>query len=264
MQRMLLALFALALIGGVAAFLTFRPNLPAAERGRRLAIRTGCFACHGPGGIRGIANHGRLDRVVPNFTGDVMMYAKSAGELHQWIRDGVTQKKSVSATWREQRERGALRMPAFGRRFSERQISDLVAYVMAMAGMPEPGDSLSAHGLDRAGALGCVGCHGAGGRLALMNPGSLKGYVPSWDSSDFTELVRDSTEFREWVERGVSQRFDRNAAAKFFLRRAVLHMPAFRNHLEPEDVPALWAYVQWLRSPAAADTSPPPPHGDSE
>jgi len=97
-----------------------------------------------------------------------------------------------------------------------------------------------------------VGCHGAGGRLAKPNPGSLKGYIPSWDGADFPDLVRDSTEFREWVEHGVSERFKRDRLAGFFLDRAVLKMPAYERHLQPGDVEALWAYVRWLRSPEAA------------
>ncbi len=238
-----------ALVGGAATFIVFRPRLPAAERGRRLAERTGCFACHGPGGTRGAANPGRTDRTVPTFEGDVMMYAKSPEEIHEWIHEGVTEKRSKSQTWREQRERGALKMPAFKGRMSESQMKDLVAFVMASSGMPAPGDSLAARGLERAEALGCVGCHGAGGRLAGRNPGSLKGYIPSWDGEDFPELVRDRAEFDEWVERGVSRRFERDPLAQFFLKRAVLAMPAYRQHLGPGDLDALWAYLQWVRSP---------------
>jgi mono/diheme cytochrome c family protein len=95
--------------------------------------------------------------------------------------------------------------------------------------------------------LGCTGCHGPGGRLALRNPGSLKGYVPSWDGADFPDLVRDSTEFRQWVEHGISRRFESNPLARYFVRRALVHMPPFERHLEPEDVPAMWGYIRYLR-----------------
>lgn len=227
-----------------------RPHLPPAERGRRLAERTGCFGCHGPGGTHGAGNPGRLDRTVPNFQDDVMMYAKTPAEIREWILEGATRSKAASTTWRNERRRGALRMPAFKERLGGREVDDLVAYVLVMAGQPEPSDSLVAHGLERVDALGCAGCHGPGGRLARANPGSFKGYVPSWDGDDFAELVRDSTEFREWVERGVSRRMDANPFARWFLRRAVLHMPGYREHLAPDDVPALWAYVRWLREPA--------------
>ena len=248
MRRLLAIGFVLAVVGGLAAFILLWPRLPAAERGRRLAERTGCFACHGPGGIRGTANSGRTDRSVPNFEGDVMMYAKTPEEIHEWIHEGVTAKRARSETWRKQRDQGALKMPAFKGRMSEAQMEDLVAFVMASSGMPAPEDSLAARGLERAEALGCVGCHGPGGRLAGRNPGSLKGYIPSWDGADFPELVRDRAEFDEWVERGVGRRFEENPLARFFLERAVIAMPAYRRHLEPGDLDVLWAYVQWLRS----------------
>ncbi len=239
--------FSLVLISAIAVAFARRPVLSPAERGRRLAERTGCFGCHGPGGIRGANNHGRLDKTVPNFEDDVMMYAKTPDEIHEWIHNGVTRKKSASTTWREDRDRGVLKMPAFKGRMSERDMDALVAYVMAASGTPEPADTLAALGLRRADDLGCVGCHGPGGRLARPNPGSWKGYVPPWDGADFSELVRDSTEFRQWVERGVNHRFEANPIAAFFLKRAVLKMPAYETHLEPTDVPALWAYVTWLR-----------------
>jgi mono/diheme cytochrome c family protein len=237
----------LALAAGTGACTIPGPGPPPAERGRRLAERTGCFACHGPEGTHGAANPGRLDRTVPGFQGDVMMYAKTPEEIRAWIRDGSTPAKRASRTWRAERERGSLRMPAFGSRFGRRDLDDLVAFVQVMAGMPEPGDSLVVRGLERAGALGCVGCHGPGGRLARPNPGSLRGFVPPWDGPDFPELVRDRTEFGEWVERGVSRRFEGNPGARWFLRRAALRMPAFEHHVEPGDVDAMWAYVTWLR-----------------
>ena len=252
MTRIHIGLLAAAAVGLLSAQFVLRPHLPAAERGRRLAERMGCFACHGPEGTRGTANHGRTDHTVPTWEGDVMMYARSPDEIREWIRDGVTQRRAASRTWQEQKELAPLRMPAFKGRFGDRHLDDLVAFVQVMAGNPSPEDSLAAMGLGRADSLGCVGCHGPGGRLARPNPGSLKGYVPSWDEADFPELVRDSAEFREWVEGGISRRFEANPAAKFFLGRASLRMPAYRKRLAPGEVEALWAYVRWLRSPAGA------------
>lgn len=231
----------------VAGFGALRPALPAAERGRRLAERTGCFACHGPEGTRGTPNPGRAEGAVPGFEGDLMMYADGPAQVREWIRDGVTSGRARSQSWREQRQRGALRMPAFRHRFGERQLDDLVAFVLASAGSPEPGDSLAQRGYERASALGCFGCHGPGGRFARPNPGSFKGYVPSWDGRDFPELVRDRAEFRQWVEDGVSRRFERDPLARFFLHRAVLRMPPYRARADSGDVDALWAYVAWLR-----------------
>lgn len=243
-----------AVLGAGAAWWTVHPRLPAAERGRRLAESTGCFGCHGDGGTHGTANPGRNDKKVPMFQDDLMMYADTPQEVREWIADGVTAKRSHSKTWHEQRERGTLRMPAFRRRLAPDQIDDLTAYVLAVSGAPDPDDSLAARGRARAEALGCFGCHGPGGRLARPNPGSLKGYVPSWDGGDFPELVKDRAEFGEWVDHGVSRRFDRNPLARFFLKRAALHMPSYEHHLAPADVDTLWVYVRWLRQPDSTRT----------
>jgi len=225
-----------------------RPRLSAAARGARLAERTGCFACHGPGGIRGTSNPGRTDGSVPTFQGDLMMYASGPDEIRAWIRDGVTAGRARSESWREQRDRGVLVMPAFGDRLSEDGIEDLVQFVLAVNGEPAPSDPLAAHGRERAAELGCFGCHGPGGRSGAANPGSFKGTVPAWDSDDFQDLVHDRAEFDEWVREGISRRFAGNPPARFFLERAVLEMPAYGDRLQEGDLDALWAYVRALRS----------------
>jgi len=236
-------------VGAVGARLTvFRPNLNPVERGRRIAERSGCFSCHGPEGARGVSNPGRTEATVPNYEGELGMYARDAGQIREWIRDGVSAEKSKSPSWRMERDRGALKMPSFRDRLSHRQIEDLVAFVMTVSGEPTPATVQAQRGRERAEDLGCVGCHGAGGTFERPNPGSLKGYVPSWDGVDFPELVKSREEFGEWVERGVSARFEENPIAQFFLRRAPLKMPAYRDHLKPGDVDLLWAYVSWLRA----------------
>ena len=238
---------------GVAAGwkIVTRPHLPPAEQGRRLAENLGCFGCHGPEGLHGAANPGRTDETVPGFGGVVMMYAHGPEEIREWIANGVRNSEAGSANWKAQRAKGALVMPAFGDRLSPREIDQLVSFVMAATGWPQPQDPDAAHGLERARDLGCTGCHGSGGRFARPNPGSLKGYVPSWDGADFADVVHDRAEFGEWVERGVSRRFERNPLARWFLGRAVLRMPAYGRHLKPGDVDALWAYVRWLNTDAA-------------
>jgi mono/diheme cytochrome c family protein len=242
MRRLALVLLVIVLAVAWVA----RPRLPAAERGRRLAERTGCFGCHAAEGTRGAGNPGRNDRTVPNFEDDVMMYADSPQQVREWITDGVSAKKAQSETWRAQRALGALKMPAFKRRLTSAQVDDLVAFVEATSAAPD--DSLAARGLERAKTLGCLGCHGPAGRFARPNPGSLKGYVPSWDGADFPELVKDRAEFDQWVGRGVNARLEHDRVARYFLSRATLRMPAYRDHLEPGDLDALWACVQWTRA----------------
>ncbi|MEK7314625.1 MAG: c-type cytochrome [Candidatus Eisenbacteria bacterium] len=248
-RALFLFLTASLIVAFMAAVDSMRPRLTPAERGRRLAESNGCFSCHGPEGTKGVPNPGRTDATVPAFPGTLMMYAKDAGQVREWIRDGSTSTRRTSQTWRKEREKGALRMPAYGKRLTGREVDDLVAFVLAAAGEPSPQDSLPAAGLERAAALGCFGCHGIGGRFARPNPGSFKGIVPPWDGDDFPELVANRREFEEWVEEGVSRRFSANPAARFFLKRAPLHMPAYRKQLQRGDVDALWSYVAWLRTP---------------
>ncbi len=245
----------LVLATGAALWAVYlRPDLPPAERGRRLAENLGCFGCHGPEGSLGSPDPGREDGAVPGFGSELMMFASGPAEIRQWITDGVTRSRSKSISFNEQQDAATVVMPAFGRRLDPGQIDDLVVFVQAVNGAAAPADSLAGRGRKLAAGLGCFGCHGPGGRFARPNAGSLKGYVPSWDGADFAEVVRDRAEFEEWVRDGKSRRFTRNPLARRFLDRAVLHMPAYRDHLEAGDLDALWAYVSWLRTEGAAPT----------
>ncbi len=213
-----------------------------------MAEREGCFACHGSEGTGGTANFGRSDGTVPNFKDDVMMFAHGPEDIREWITNGKTEAKAKSLTWQEEREKGVLKMPAFGKRLSQSEINDLVSFVMVTSGRPQPEDSLISKGLRLTGSLGCIGCHGPGGALARPNPKSFKGYVAPWIGPDFEDLVRNRDEFNQWIENGVSDRMKSNIFARYFLKRAVLHMPEYKNQLQPGDLDALWAYITWRRA----------------
>ncbi len=249
----IIASLIILLAGGVTWFIFIESHLPPAERGRRLAEANGCFNCHGDGGLRGAPNPGRTDGSVPTFEGDLMMYAANSEEIRGWIRDGVPESRAKSKSWQKQRDSGVLVMPAFGDRLSDGEIDDLVAFVEAVHGEERPSDPLALAGYRRGKELGCFGCHGPGGRFARPNPGSLKGYIPWWGGRDFSDLVHSREEFDQWVEKGISDRFDGNPLARFFLGRALLEMPAYEDHLDPGDLDALWAYVGWLGAESASD-----------
>lgn len=230
-----------------------RPQLPPAERGRRLAEKLGCFACHGPEGIRGTPDPGRSDLTVPTYLGELMMFAAKEEDIREWIRDGLPAGRTKTQSWQKQRQEEAFKMPAFGKRISGKELEYLVEFVKAVNEWTMPEDSLANSGFARAKELGCFGCHGAGGRLSRPNPGSFKGYVASWVGEDFPDLVKNQAEFNEWVNNGISQRFQRNPLARFFLNRAILKMPAFHDHLQPSDLEAIWAYILWLRSKSGSN-----------
>ncbi|HEV7517049.1 MAG TPA: hypothetical protein VGR07_12180, partial [Thermoanaerobaculia bacterium] len=88
---------------------------------------------------------------------------------------------------------------------------------------------------------------GPEGRGLVADPGSLKGYVPTWDGPDYPDLVRSDAELRQWVKNGTPDRFRANPAARHILETEALKMPAFGERIKDEEVEALLAYVKWVR-----------------
>ena len=241
------AVVILGIAGSVVLRATlFRSHLPPAERGRRIAEREGCFTCHGPGGIHGAPNPGS-PAGVPDFGGDELRRAND-DVIREWIRDGISGVRANDEEWLKKREAAVIEMPAFGDKVTPGELEDLVTFVRTAGEISLPATPLERRGYDRARELGCFGCHGPGGRLSPPNPGSLKGYIPSWDGDDFPEVVGGREEFDQWVKRGISDRFDKSPFANVYLERATIHMPAFSEHLQTGDLEAMWAYIEWLRS----------------
>lgn len=211
-------------------------------RGRAVADKLGCFGCHGPGGAAPIPNPGARGGNVPMWTGGTwMMFNSGEEDVRAWILDGSPADREPDA--------GALiPMPAYRGHVSDSDFEDLLAYVLAVSQFGSPGDPAVAQGRDVAARYGCFGCHGPEGRGLIENPLSFKGYIPSWDGDDYVELVRDADEFRQWVENGISDRFRDNPAARTFVGRQIVPMPAFGDVLSDEEIDHLLAYVEWVRS----------------
>ncbi|MBI3451227.1 MAG: c-type cytochrome [Acidobacteria bacterium] len=219
----------------------------AALRGRDVADRLGCFGCHGPEGVRGIANPGSRDGDVPPWVGGTYaMYNESPSEIREWIVNGAP-KRLVDHPDHDRSTTQLLSMPAYGKVAAAQDLDDLVAYVQTVSGAFPPPDGAAAAGRTVAVENGCFGCHGPEGRGLVRNPGSLKGYIPAWDSSDYAELVRSPDEFREWVREGEIKRFRNNPAAAHFLDEQVLKMPAYRGILSDDECEKIRAYVEWVR-----------------
>jgi mono/diheme cytochrome c family protein len=217
-------------------------------RGRLVAARTGCFACHGDGGAHGIPDPGYALGDVPTWNGGLLtMYVENAGEIREWILDGIPSRLKADKDQMKQRQGTLIPMPAFRGALSARETQDLVAYVKAVGNYDSPEDGAASEGQKVADRMGCTGCHGPGGRGGVENPGSLKGYVPSWSGADFPELARDDSEAREWIRDGGVKRLEANPVARFFLVRQTLQMPAYGPRLKSEEVDRLLDYIHWLR-----------------
>src|SRR5207245_6121649 len=127
------------------------------------------------------------------------------------------------------------------------EVDDLVAYFVVVSQTAPVDDPRAARGRNLVRQNRCESCHGIGGGGGVPNPGSLKGEVPGWLGEDYTELVRDDGELRQWILQGGIERFARDRLASFFLTRQRLQMPAYRAALAPEDADAIGAYIRWLR-----------------
>lgn len=245
-------LLLLAALGG-AAWLGWQHwrqrGLSAVRRGRILADRSGCFGCHGPGGLTGFDDPRGATGGVPPFDQEsVEGHARTPAEIREWIADGKPRRLREQERSEGGQERGLIAMPAFGGRLSPAQLDDLVAFVRATSDYQASREPAAVAGREAAAGLGCFTCHGPQGRDTPPNPGSFMGYVPSWDGPDLPELARDDAELREWILDGSCKRLREHPIAGRFLARQAVKMPAYRGHIPPEDVDRLVAYIRWLRS----------------
>jgi mono/diheme cytochrome c family protein len=223
-------------------------NIGAVQRGYRVAQAHGCFGCHGPGGLAGLEDQGERVGGVPTFANDDLgAYARDEGEIREWILDGVPKRLREDLEALGEDERPLIQMPAWRGILSDSEVDELVAYIKAVGAFDAPHGEAVAAGRAAAARLGCFACHGPEGRGALPNPRSLKGYIPSWDGADFPELARDEREIREWILDGITERFQRNPAARWFTSRQAIKMPAYRGRISQADLDRLVAYILWLR-----------------
>jgi mono/diheme cytochrome c family protein len=241
-----------------------------AVRGERLAAQLGCFSCHGAGGRGGVVNQKSKSALVPGFAGEQgLAHSKSRADLKSFILEGAPAWRKQDPAYAEDVKWAALRMPAYADVVTEQQVDDLVAYVWLASQHPTvvPADPLARRGAEIAREQGCFVCHGTLGVGGQPNPGSLKGYIPGFWGGDFTELVRDDGELREWIESGSLERVAEDPIGKRFFRRQRVAMPPFGQFLPPEDIDALIAFVRWLHhegprrfqgdSPATSGEMPP-------
>ncbi len=239
-----------------ARWVLWRWELNPVLRGRLLAESQGCMSCHRPYRSVEIPNPGSRWGSVPRFAaGNVMMYAESRAEIEEFIRFGVPQSWLDDLEVLERLDEQRLQMPAYDATLEDDEIADLVAFAAAVEGLDPAGGEAVAAGRELVRKHGCLSCHGVAGAGGLANPGSLGGFTPGFLGRNFSDLVKDQDEFREWVLEGTSSRLEANPVARFFWRRQKLAMPAYRGALDDREVGEIWRWVQALR--AAAPKSKP-------
>jgi mono/diheme cytochrome c family protein len=234
---------------------SFAQKATPAERGYRVAEKVGCFTCHGPLGKQGIKNPGAAEGEVPAWDGgNYMMYVTAPEEVREWILYGAPKRKLEEDAHQHDSHaaRALIDMPAYEGFLSDDDLEDLIAFYNSVAWAKTPPQE-AALGRSLARSHGCFSCHGEEGRARQPNPGSLKGYIPSWEGDDFAELVRDDTELRAWIEDGNMARLQGNPAARFFMDRQRIKMPAYGEVLSEEEIDRVIAYIRWLREDGTAN-----------
>lgn len=245
-----LGIAATLVLVALAAFRHWRTrNVSRVQRGYVVAEAKGCFTCHGPGGIRGMADPGHgLDEVPPFTGGLITMYAQNEGEIREWILDGLPARVRADPEQMKLRENAVVRMPAWRGIVSDGELEDLVAYVKAASDFERPEDEKANEGREIAARFGCFNCHGPQGRGSPPNVRAFKGYIPSWDGADFRELAVSEQEVREWILDGRPRRLRDSRLARYFMDRQPIQMPAYRGHLKPEEVDRIVDYIRWVQA----------------
>ena len=118
----------IAYIRAVSGLIT--PTDPVAARGQDLALRLGCFLCHGPMGAGGTGNPGSLKGYIPGWWGnDFRELVRDEAELRGWILDGGIARLREHPVARYFLARQRVPMPAYRRFVSEHDLEALVRYV---------------------------------------------------------------------------------------------------------------------------------------
>ncbi len=175
-----------------------------------------------------------------------MMWAKSEGELREYILDGAPARKRNDPKYKEKVRKWLLAMPAYRGYLGDDEVDDILVYIRAVSGLIVPPDELAVQGQELAIEFGCFHCHGPMGAGGVPNPGSFKGYIPGWWGEDFRDLVRDDDELRAWIVDGVIERLRNHFIAKHFIESQRVYMPAYGDFLDEKKLQALVHYVRWV------------------
>lgn len=250
---LLILIFLLIVLSVGTLYAVRRPEITSAMRGKQVAEKYGCFACHGPEGIGGIPDPISPAGTMPSWEkGTVVMYVDNHEEIEEWILYGKTldhHEGLPEGLGPENIEA----MPAYEGKIAAGDLADLVNYFIAVAEYyPEMPDE-AYEGSMIARQYGCFGCHGPSGMGGMKNPGSFTGRIPAWDGEDFEKLVLDDEELREWILDGTNSRLMEHPVGRYFLERQLTQMPGYRAYLTEEQLEKLIIYIKWLRGHEAKD-----------
>jgi mono/diheme cytochrome c family protein len=106
------------------------PADEAAAQGQELALRLGCFHCHGPMGAGKTGNPGSLKGYIPGWWGnDFRELVRNDDELRGWILDGQIPRLANHWLARHFLRRQRVSMPSYRDFISEGELQALMRYV---------------------------------------------------------------------------------------------------------------------------------------
>ncbi len=185
-----------------------------------------CAQCHGDRGQGGVSS------TVPPLTA-----AGSLGvpELKHIIDHGLGESANPKQPY----------MPVWGPVISDRQVSDLVAYIRA--GLPAvpgatPAPVITAQGQAVEGALlyqryGCVNCHGPNGLGGVPNPSSPDKSIPPLSGADFFHEFNTDQKIIDVIRSG-----------SVIGKAPIASMPHWGGIIPDPQLRALAAYIKTLKS----------------
>lgn len=95
-------------------------------RGRMIYLRSGCVACHGPGGIGGYPNNNVAGGKIPSLANVSQTYTKA--ELVSKIKRGVPRSQKADSAGAEP----LVWMPAWGDVLSDADINAVASYLLSL------------------------------------------------------------------------------------------------------------------------------------
>jgi cbb3-type cytochrome c oxidase subunit III len=190
-------------------------------------VQFACAQCHGEQGEGGVSPD------VPALTsaGNELTVA----QLEHIINHGLGESANPTKPY----------MPVWGEVISNRQVSDLVAYIRAglpaVAGAEAPlvptdqGEPVAGAALY--GKYGCINCHGPNGLGGVPNPQSPDKAIPPLSGADFFSEFNTDAKIKEIIRTG-----------SVLGSAPIVSMPHWGGILSDDQLDALVAYIKTLKT----------------
>jgi mono/diheme cytochrome c family protein len=213
-------------VGGTGTTSVSGPVDPKVAAGAHDFVQFACAQCHGMNGRGGVSPD------VPALT--TAGKALTVDQLTHIINHGLGESANPTKPY----------MPVWGAVISERQVSELVAYIRA--GLPSvpaatPPVVPQNQGEAVAGATlyirdGCINCHGPNGLGGVPNPLSPDKTIPPLSGPDFRKEFDTDKKIEDVIRSG-----------SVIGRAPIVSMPHWGGILSDADLAALVAYLKTLK-----------------